>query len=253
MIKEAKLIHIYDNESVTHTQDGYDIAVIYPTFYWYEILDIPTKRIQKAKKIANNILSDRPKHYTDIVLFSKEGRYAVYCFDKKSIENILKQKGSKDTKIYFLDSIGIDTPVMLPNETVALPFGEKLLINAPQDGSNAIGIKEYMQSHPLPKPLFTVDIDHDRSYGWLVAACVVFGLFGGVYLYERYSVLQSIKTLQENMDDGGRSGYEIDSLIKSYEDKQKNKEAFLDQLKTTLENDTTIKQLHYDGTKIQVQ
>jgi len=112
------MIYIYGEEIDDNVKiiDDLDVVVLSPSFCWFKELELPSKSLSKAKKIADHILSDRPKEYIDIVIKKDNDKFKVYCYDKKAVENIVKRLGKIQSKIFFAYELIDDLSLLFNND-----------------------------------------------------------------------------------------------------------------------------------------
>ncbi len=218
-------------EDIVKVDNGLDIVVLASSFCWFKSMELPTKSISKAKKIADHMLSDRPNGYDDIEVKKNNNKFDVYCYNKTAIESIIRTLKLADKNIYFTYELTNELMHLIDNNQF-LEYAKTL--------TNKIKNK---------KPIIKLDIDKDSSTtkvmvinGFLVCAMAL-------YIFTQNSILNQIDKKTKAIKDGGKSGYEIKSSIKSYLSKEKKNIKMKESLSKILKNEKNLGIIEYQKGK----
>ena len=214
-----------DENSFVNIDNGLDIVVFAPSFCWFKTLEIPTKNINKAKKIADHMLADRPSQYTDLLLQKNDEQFKVYCYDKQEIEDIFKKLNKPNIKVYFAYEL-TDNLLYLIDDNSFVDFLKSLK-----------DIK--------PKPILKLNPNRNKNSNILIATNIF--LFASIVLYSltQYSMISKIEQKINNIKDDGKSGYEIKSLIKTYKSKEKKSNKLKKSLSDILKKEKNLALIEY--------
>ena len=252
------MIYIYSHniEDIVYIDNHLDVVVLSPSFCWFEILELPTSSLSKAKKIADHTMSDRPENYTDISMVKKEGKFYTYAYDGKAIEAILKKINKKNVKIYFAYELLLDTPIIITrtNRSLTLIPFENTIVECTQcvDESITLTLGEYFIKHNLKsiKSVLSLNPNSSKSIALMNSINIVFFLTVLIYGFNQYSTLEQIKEYTNNMNTYDKSIYEIKSLIKTYSNYEKKSSNLKSQLKNSIKNQRELTSIIYKSEKL---
>jgi len=242
-------VYLYSLEKKTTLNTIDDIIILSPALYWFQICEIPTKSITKAKKIATHMISNKPENFKDIELFYKENGYYAYAYDKNSIQTLLKKLDLQNPKVYFANQLQITQLTAIDNETNLYTF-HKRVIESPATTKNpskslSIHYKELLLKE---KPIRSLESD-DRSLKSLLSiATGFFLLYIILFAFDKISTLNTLNHTMENLNTHNRSFYQIKSLIRKYTKLDKNSKNFKEKLTQALQETNLQSLIYSDGT-----
>lgn len=214
-------------DDIIEIDDGLEVVILSPSFCWYKLLDMPTKNLTKAKKIADHILSDRPSQYTDIEIVKFEDKFKVYCYNKSQIEDIIKSLGKSYNKVYFAYEL------------------TDSLINLIDDNSFLKYLKTINDELQTKKPILRLNINRQNSLKKIVIINIFLFISIIVYALTQLNVLSQIDDEINSLKDDGKSSYELKSSIKSYMSKEKKSKKMKDSLGKLLKKQKNLKLIEY--------
>ncbi|RLA84570.1 MAG: hypothetical protein DRG78_01040 [Epsilonproteobacteria bacterium] len=223
------MIYVYGSgvDDIVHIDNNMNVVVFSASFCWFKILDIPMKNLNKAKKLANHMLNDRPAEYTDISLQRYEDRYKVYCYNKNEIEDIVKTLDKDESKIYFAYELS-DNLLHIVDNTAFVEY----LKSSSFDSKNI-------------KPILSLNPNRKQSVYKIATVNVLLGLGICVYSVSQYGVLAKIDESIAGIKIGDKSSYEIKSSIKIYENKDKKSKKLRESLTKILKKNDSLKLIEY--------
>jgi len=247
------MIYIYSHnvEDIVYIDNHLDVVVLSPSFCWFDILDLPTSSINKAKKLANNMMSDRPQNYKDISIVKKDGKFFTYAYDMKAIELILKKINKQNVKIYFAYELLLNTPIIITrtNRSLTLIPFENTIVECTRcvDESITITLGEYFIKNNLKsiKPVLSLNPNSSKSLALMISINIVFTCIALIYGLNQYTTLEQIKDYTTNINTYDKSKYEIKSLIKAYNNYKKESLHLKTQLKNTIKNQKKLTSIIY--------
>jgi len=212
----------FEKTSIFEYKDGKDIIILSPSLYWYKKLQIPTKNISKATKIASNILNDRPTFYDTLSLKKDEDGYIVYCYNQQDIELLLSNNKNKKLKVYFANEIGITKCVKIGEKLYLYPFGDDV-VEVYDDIECNDTLQTILEDKNLVKPILNISNNqaNSRFILWIVSFLILISFV--LFSFNKFDTLKSIKTKIDTVDYDNKSGYEIKALIKKYKKIQDTK------------------------------
>ena len=244
---------------VVNIDDTLDVIILSPSLYWFEILELPTKSISKATKLANHILSNRPSSYIDISILKKDDKFEVYAYNKKQIEKIVISLNKKSAKIYFASELPIlDTVLVSKDSTIELIPYESTIIEYDNSKSNKniSTLSEVLQTNKnfkKLKPLFSISNNSTKSTIFMILINLCLFLSISIYTFQQYTNIQKIKSDINSIDTEDRSSYEIKALIKKYTKYEDNNIKLKKDLFQTIENNNKFQTIRYQDGKINVK
>jgi len=205
----------FKEASIVQYKDGKDIVVLSPSLYWYKKLQIPTKNINKATKIASNILNDRPNFYNTLILKKEKDGYGVYGYNQKDVEQLLSNNKDKKLKVYFANEIGITQPLMIDEKIYLYPHGDDV-VEIFEEIECETKLEDFLKDKPIPKPI--LNISNNQASGvvimWIVAILIFISFV--FFSFDKLNTINSIKTQIDTINYDDKSGYEIKALISKY-------------------------------------
>ncbi len=230
------MIYIYDEElNNTEIIDGLNVIILSPSFCWFKELELPTKSLSKAKKIADHMLSDRPEKYVDIAISKDNNKFKIYCYERKTIENIVKKLGKTNCKVYFVYELTDD---------LALLFNNDLLVEFLSSNKTLIKNK---------KPILKLNPNETKSTALLLSINIIFAMTIIMYSLNQYSTLSQIQTQSQNIKKDDKSNYEINSFIKTSKVMQKKSNKLKESLNLILKDKKNIELIEYKKNKFIVK
>ncbi len=236
---------IYDN--------NLDIVVFSPSFCWFDIIELPTKRISKAKKIAAHIMSNRPEEYKDIEVVKYEDKYKVFCFDKSNIEEILNRIGKINSLVFFAHELNINTSISLDDNLSLISYSNKIIEYKGECETTTTFSKYITTNDVLPsKPILKLNPNKEESKNLMIYINVILFCIVSIYTYTQYSTFKSIQKAQDSIQKDDKSGYEIKSLIRGYEAKKTKSLKMKKSLENILKNNKDLENIEYRKGKFNV-
>lgn len=222
-----------DKNDFIEFNDQYDSIILSPSFCWYKILDIPTNNINKAKKIADHMLSDRIEKYTNVSLKKDDNKFKVYCYNKQEIEYIIKKINRPKCKLYFAYEITDNLNYIINDDKFI----------------------EYLKSQKniTTKPILNLNLDSSNTTTKLIVLNILLFFSIIVYSLNQYSEIYSIKELENSILKGNKTNYEINSLIKSYKKKQAKSKNMKISLEKILKNNKDLSSIIYYKGKFSIK
>jgi len=214
-------------DDIIDIDDSLDIVVLAPSFCWFKVLEIPTKNLRKAKKIADHILGDRPAQYTDIEIVKFEDKFKVYCYNKSQVEDIIKSLGKSYNKVYFAYEL------------------TDSLINLIDNNSFLKYFKTIKDELKTKKPILKLNMNRQNSLKKIVMINIFLFISMFIYTLTQFNVLSQIDDKINSLKDDGKSSYELKSSIKSYISKDKKSKNMKDSLTKLLKKQKNLKSIEY--------
>ncbi len=226
-----------------NTQERVNV-VLSPSFYWFKKEPLPVKNATQAKKLLPSLFDmNIPDGEYSYMAVKKEELFWVFAYDDGVIANALTQAGIKPSQIkniYFAQTEIEAESALRVNDNFALMSSEETISMVPlaytQTDSN---LTEYFKSHIFSKNSVHVNLFQnsmiDEKYLYrLMSIAIIFIL---IYLANYIVLRQDYKEqriqaylLQEKYQLPATS-FELDSLRRSLESKQKRQIALRQKLK----------------------
>ncbi|MDQ7062015.1 MAG: hypothetical protein Q9M43_13230 [Sulfurimonas sp.] len=200
------LIYIYSIEKRKVFASVDDIIILSPAMYWFKLCEIPTKNMNKAKKIAVHMMSNKPSNFNDIALFHEADKYNAYMYDKKSILSLLKDLNLKNPKVYFANQLQITELIAVDEETNLYKFNDRVI----ESRATTNKPLQNLSSHydvllKNLKPMLSLEKGDEDLKLVLSISAGVFLLYIMLFAFDKTSTLNSIENEMQNLDTQDRS------------------------------------------------
>lgn len=219
----ALIYYFSENEyEVYETYDSQEVIILSPKIYWYKKCNIPTKNISKAKKIAIHMLSDKPKNFSEIVLYKNANHYDAYAYDMVFVKKIIHEHKYKNPKIYFANQLALDENISIDSKKMLCNFNGTM-IEVAYDTSAAKNISEiYLELLENQKYLLGFEKNNQKTLKFYTSILGLYILIVLFYFIGKIQTNNIISNKIEELDSNSKSAYEIKSLIKKYSKLEKN-------------------------------
>jgi len=206
------LYYIKEDDTIVKDRND-DVVVVSPSLYWYANAKFPTRSLAKAKKLADAFLVSRPETYNSIFVEKRDDSFDCYAYDADLITARIEETGAKSAPCYFLQQFADHMPLGIDDGLIAEKFN-----------GICIEVKNERTSIPSLDSLDFLTIakpcNHAQQSGigkkmlaTLAAIFIVTMIFD---LSLRYQSIYAIRDMIADMRTE-RSLYEIESLVKRYE------------------------------------
>ncbi|MBL0707758.1 MAG: hypothetical protein JJW00_01775 [Sulfurimonas sp.] len=247
------LVYVFSlEEKVVYEDVLDDVVILSPSLYWYMLCSIPTRSMQKAKKIAQHIMSHRPSHFEEIVLYKLENNYDAYAYDKSVVKSILKELNLKNPKVYFANQLKLDAQTAIDDDNALYKFGDRVMEYVIEEDIPESSLREnYKELLVGQKHIKLFEKSGKNNKTFLLASLALFVLYIAAFSFDRLKTLSHIDAELAGLKTEDRSFYEMKSLIKKYKKLQSSSERMRSGLKKELKKDK-IKTLSYQDGKFKV-
>jgi len=243
---------------INNETEKFDTIILAPSLYWVETVTIPTKNIQKAKKIASNMLENRPENFTEIslsLLDKSQMAYKVFAYDKNDIINRLQEHKIYNYRLFLAEQLTFDKCLKL-NQITLCKINNRILELPAKNNMQAEVIEYYSELLKNEKPVTQQYQYQKNKKTLLIAALLLLVLYIGIdalYNWQRVTNIskQSTKLLQQTKLP--QSSYQREALLKKYTKTQQQIQKVRKKLYKALQEYTNIKKITYSNNSMKVE
>jgi hypothetical protein len=212
-------------------------VILAPNLYWFKRSPIAITNRKKANALAESILKDRPKRFSEIKIIKNGSEYYFFAYDKNSIVGLLQKLGLFDAKLYFAQlifencdfNLAIDETKMLSNiNTMVVQLSSKTTDS--EDGQMVL-LDQFVQNFKYKKNHFFLSAsasDNQSANKTItnlsIALLLIITVAFALNFYQLYSQNRALDTQIQGVDFDGKNSYVVKSLITKWEEYETTKQ-----------------------------